>query len=650
MSLPTQFRQTIARMRLHSQSSFMTAVILALVAIAGAGCKAVDVTSWFQDEDERLETNAREALSGRDGHPRRIGDYVAVNGMQPRVIRGVGLVVGLRDTGEDPPASVYRTMLLEDMRRRDVQNPNEILQSTKTALVIVTGYVPPLIRKGDRIDISVQLPPGSQATSLAGGRLIECELIEQGYVDGQVLEGHTLGKAEGHILVSTRDDVTSVMTQRSGVIPGGAVYIGDDEDLSLYMRPDYRNWRIAQRIAQQIGRRFDGYDDGGQRVPLAEAQTDYRIRLTLDDQYRDYPDRYLRVIREIRLSEQPVEQSIRMQSLQEKLLVGPTAGQAALELEAIGNDAVPILKEGLGSPSFEARFYAAEALAYLGRVDGVATLAEAADKEPAFRVFSLAALAALKKAEAVLALQELLKHESVETRAGAWRALTIISRDNPTIPSTVVNDQFRLYVMDSPTPLIHITRTMDAEIAIFGADQRFLAPLMLEAGPDIMIRAESGGQVATVTYISSNQPMQKIQVPLNVDSVIRAAAGLGATYPDIVQMLLEADEQYNLEGPVAIDEYPEAGRVYQRPGSELAIGGESAAQAVTAGEMPWLFGGHPEDDVNPEGNEVRPTDDAALDEQAAVEESSTDSERHLSPSTGHSLTPSDVDSTSAEAL
>ncbi len=650
MSVLPQFRRTMPSNRVHSRAAFSAALVLALVAIVGAGCKTVDVTSWFQSEEEKLEANAREALSGRDGHPRRIGEYVAVAGLQHRRILGVGLVVGLRDTGEDPPASASRTMLLEDMRRRGVENPNEVLQSPKTALVIVTGYVPPLIRKEDRIDISVQLPPGSQATSLAGGRLVECDLIEQGYVDGRVLEGDILGKAAGNILVSANHGEAGTSTQLSGVIPGGAMYIGEDQNLALYMRPDYRNWRIAERIATRIGNRFDGYNDGGQRVPLAEAQTDYRIRLTLDDQYRNYPDRYLRVIREIRLSEQPVEQSIRMQSLQERLLVGPSAAQAALELEAIGTDAVPILKEGLASPSFEARFYAAEALAYLGRIDGVATLTEAGDKEPAFRVFALAALAALKKAEAVLALQELLKHESVETRAGAWRALTMISRDNPHIPSTFINNQFRLYIIESPTPLIHITRSKNAEIAIFGADQRFLAPLMLKAGPDIMVRAEPGGQVATVTRISADQPMQKVQVPLTVNSVIQAAAGLGATYPDIVQMLLEASEQINLEGPVAIDEYPEAGRVYQRPSSDLTVGDDSAAQAVTTGEMPWLFGGHPEDDVNPDGTDVLSTDAATLEEQAAVEESSTESEAHSTPSAGHSLTPSDVDTTSAESL
>jgi hypothetical protein len=164
--------------------------------------------------------------------------------------------------------------------------------------------------------------------------------------------------------------------------------------------------------------------------------------------------------------------------------------------------------------------------------------------------------------------------------------------------------------------------------------------MLLHAGPDIMVRAEPGGHVATVTRISANQPVQRVQVPLTVDSVIRAVANLGATYPDVVQLLVEADQQYNLSGPVAIDEYPEAGRVYERPSSEVASGGASS-QAITTGELPWLFGGHPEDDDEPL------FDPAVTDELPVIEE-------EAAPATeagGHSLTPvSDNETTASDVL
>jgi hypothetical protein len=52
---------------------------------------------------------------------------------------------------------------------------------------------------------------------------------------------------------------------------------------------------------------------------------------------------------------------------------------------------------------------------------------------------------------------------------------------------------------------------------------------------------------------------------MRVADIVRAADELGATYPDIVQMLMQASEQRNLEARLETDALPESGRVYQRP-------------------------------------------------------------------------------------
>jgi len=51
---------------------------------------------------------------------------------------------------------------------------------------------------------------------------------------------------------------------------------------------------------------------------------------------------------------------------------------ASLQLEAIGNEAIGALKQGLRSSDPEVRFYSAEALAYLDQPEAAAPLAEAA--------------------------------------------------------------------------------------------------------------------------------------------------------------------------------------------------------------------------------------------------------------------------------
>ncbi len=104
---------------------------------------------------------------------------------------------------------------------------------------------------------------------------------------------------------------------------------------------------------------------------------------------------------------------------------GDSSAQAALELEAIGVETIPILKEGLQAIELEARFRSAEALAYLNDASGVAVLKEAALNEPAFRAFAIAALSTLKDGDAVLAMRDLMQDEEIETRYGALRALEI---------------------------------------------------------------------------------------------------------------------------------------------------------------------------------------------------------------------------------
>jgi flagellar basal body P-ring protein FlgI len=45
------------------------------------------------------------------------------------------------------------------MNRRDVKNAKQILASRDTAMVVVTAYLPAMVRKGQRFDVRVALPP-----------------------------------------------------------------------------------------------------------------------------------------------------------------------------------------------------------------------------------------------------------------------------------------------------------------------------------------------------------------------------------------------------------------------------------------------------------------------------------------------------------
>ena len=313
------------------------------------GCQTLNLRSQSPEPDGReneFETTVQTPL---------LGDYITVAGLNLVTLEGVGLVTRLDGTGDDPPPSVYRTALLEEMKKRNTKSPNAILQSPSTALVLVRAYLPPLVRRGDRFDIEVRLPGNSNATSLNGGRLLESHLSEQAIVPGRgILKGHLFAKAKGPILISTgegdKDELAGVL-RRGRVVRGGLSL--KNRDLTIYLRNDFRSIRNSRRIASRIGLRFHSYNSAGIKEPLAEAKTDQTILLKVHPRYKDNYPRYLRVIRNIAFRETPVAQRVRMQKLKREINSPETAETAALQFEAIGRDAVPILKTALQNKSLE---------------------------------------------------------------------------------------------------------------------------------------------------------------------------------------------------------------------------------------------------------------------------------------------------------
>ncbi len=589
-----------------------------------AGCQNLD---WrFQspeanDEakisDDDLESDSEDLATDTKIETPYIGDYVTVSGLNHILLEGVGLIVGLAGTGEDPPPSMYRTALLDDMRRRGVKNPNQILQSPNTALVIVRAYLPPLIQKGEKFDIEVRLPGNSEATSLVGGRLLECYLSEQAIVPGQgILEGHEFAKASGPILISTGvgDESSLAGVLRRGRILGGGLATREDRNLSLYVRNDFRSVRNTRRVADRIGKRFHHYDQYGLKKPMAEAKTDQLVVLKVHPKYKDNFPRYLQIIRNIAFRETEVAERVRIQKLQQELLDPEKADISALRLEAIGVTTVPVLKTGLSSPSLECRFHSAVALTYLDDESGLPVLVEAAKKEPAFRVFALAAMATLDTSESHLALRELMNDESAETRYGAFRALWTLNKEDPFIKGHDMNGEFMFHVLQTEgKPLVHLTHRKHAEVVLFGHEQRFITPIAASAGTHIRVNAAPGSNTITVSRYEAGKPDRRRVVSTRVADVIQTIAEFGASYPEVAQLLVQSEHQHNLIGRIEIDALPQSGRIYFRPGTELADGKTNSSKTRIGRSKlaPNLYSA-PESEENFKRRE-------ALDEEAPAE-------------------------------
>jgi len=497
-----------------------------------------------------------------------ISDVAHPYGMNYVKLEAVAMVTGLRGTGEDPPPTSQRAALLNEMNRREVEHPNEVLASPNTALVLVRAFLRPGIKAGDRFDIEVRTPTRSDATSLRGGKLLETRLSETAVLDNQIRTGHLMAVAKGAVLVDPSANTDDAAHATKGRVLSGGIAT-KSRNMGLVLDHERQSIRVSQQVGKAINNRFHSFVDGRQKG-VATPKTDEFVELVLHPRYKDNVGRYMRVVRNIAVAETPMQLQYRLQLLSNQLLDPVTSATAVLRLEAIGNEeAIEILKQGIAENDPEVRFYSAEALAYLDDTTAVEPLAQAAREEPAFRVHALAALSAMDDGAAYDELRSLLEVKSAETRYGAFRALSTMSPNDAFLRGEDLRGEFTYHVLDVPgEPMIHATSSHRPEIVLFGTDHHLRLPLVLDAGPQILVNGLSGAQIKVSRFSETTQ--QRV-VSTDVDAVIRAVVELGGTYPDVVQMLQQANESGALMSRFRVNALPKSGREIVRSRSVTSV-------------------------------------------------------------------------------
>ncbi len=558
--------------------------LVLMIAVAALGCQNTLLRSQSPDKEPMKKSSKKKSKDefASKTDTKLLGEYMSVHGNSPVVLQSVGLVTGLDGTGGDPPPSVARTELREEMTRRGVKQPESILKSKSTALVVVRAYLPPLARKGQELDIEVRLPPNSNAESLRGGWLMETRLTEQQATAGGIKEGKEYAVARGPILISGSDteDKSKAAQFKRGVILAGGRSLAE-RDLMIVLRNDFRSVRNAKRISDRISERFYHYNKYGNREALASGKSDQQIELKLHPRYRDNDWRYKQVVRHIAFKETEVAGRLRQQQLRQQIMNPVTAAKAALQFEAIGRKSIPFLKRALEGDALETRFHAAAALAYLGDPSGVAALAESVRDEPSYRAHALAALAVIEDTDALLALRELLNERTAEVRYGAFRALTVLDRTDPSLRTERFPDGFTFHELDvEGEPMIHITHRKKPEVVIFGMNQKFKMPVALRAGRHIMIRARDNSENVVISRYQVGKKDVRETIPNSISGIIRKAVDLGASYPDIAELLIQAKRQHNLPSRLEIDALPQARNSFRRVGSVASKDDDSDSEST----------------------------------------------------------------------
>ncbi|MDO4628336.1 MAG: flagellar basal body P-ring protein FlgI [Planctomycetia bacterium] len=490
-----------------------------------------------------------------------IGDTTVPVGAEFIEISSVSLVVNLAGTGSDPPESVQRTMLLREMASQEVMRPAEVLADPNTSMVIVTGYLPPGVKKGDRFDVEVTLPSDSETTSLRGGFLLEAPMRELLYKDG-LHEGSKRGYCSGPVLVEPKTGTDrDKVTQRRGKVLGGGVSTFERfielRVKSTAVKPDKH---MTMKIEHSINTRFKSAMTSTHEK-VAKAKTDKYLVLTIPPVYKENINRFVDVVRCMPILETEAQRLDRMKLLEKKLLDPTTTKRAALELEAIGKIAIDTLKLGLMSEDAYVQFESAQALAYLDVNDGAEILGKTALNDRVHRGHALLALSVMNDLNAYEVLRDLMSAPTAETRYGAFRALRVMRPTDALVAGELLgNRTFTLCVVPSTgKPMLHVTKSNRAEVVLFGENQMFKHPMTIEAANNIIVRTSSPTEV-TVSRFEVNRPDQRRVVSCHVEDVIRALSDVGATYPDVLEVLQAAIEQNALDTSFRIDALPKTGR------------------------------------------------------------------------------------------
>ena len=496
-------------------------------------------------------------------------------GAAPAKIDGVGMVSELNGTGSAPPPSGFRDELTEDLRVRGVPEPNKLLSEKWTSLVLLQGLLPAGGRKGNAYDVFVGLEPGSDTTSLEGGFLMPARMAPvQAVQGGRALQGRVAGNATGPVIINELFDGQGRGRLVSGVVPGGGRML-IDRQIGFQTKEEYRSIRDAMAVTASINARFN-YFDNYQRQPVASAKNDATIDLEVPEVYRSNINRYLHVVRQIAIGENPTEQVSRLELLEQQLQDPSTTEVASLRLEAIGDNGLAILERALRHSDPKVRFMAAMSLIYQGQEVACEELGRLAAQEWAFRWHALTALGAMPTTTAKQTLRKLLHAASVETRYAAVRCLIQRQEGDQEVtvesfgPGGEEKENFALQtVFSTAEPVVHVARYKRREVVVFNPDQRLL-PGLVFVTPGWTVQSQPGGAVE-ISKFSPDGRDRMVRCSDTLTDVIRTLGKLNATYTLVVQVLKQAAAEESLEGRLVLNALPKPERAYDSQGATAGI-------------------------------------------------------------------------------
>src|SRR5262249_2998867 len=190
-----------------------------------------------------------------------VGDLAFVVSRGEMKVEGVGLVVGLDNTGADPPPSWQRKQLVDEMSKAGVEKAEKLLANPSVSMVIVRLTIPVGVSPKDRLDVQVEVPPACGTKSLAGGYLLMARLREVMLANGAPKGGPEMAIAQGPVMIGTP---TKPNDPKVGRILGGGK-VKKDFPFTLVIKENRESVRTSKMLETVVNERFHQTEDGHQK-------------------------------------------------------------------------------------------------------------------------------------------------------------------------------------------------------------------------------------------------------------------------------------------------------------------------------------------------------------------------------------------------
>jgi flagellar P-ring protein precursor FlgI len=241
----------------------------------------------------------------------KIADITRLSGQRTNVLTGLGLVYGLKGTGDGGDFTAAIQPLAAMLGK--FSDPVSVQQLTKVqnvAVVNLTATIPNTgARQGDHID--VRIASIGDASTLKGGRLFVCPMM------GPLAGSGIFALAEGPI------DLEDPSNPNVGVVHGGAVM---EENLvvssvengrfSLILEAPSANWTTASAISKVIN---DAESPNGEVIAVAVDAKE--VVVVIPQAERERPDSFISRVQQLPVRMVPSEARVRINKSTGTLIV-----------------------------------------------------------------------------------------------------------------------------------------------------------------------------------------------------------------------------------------------------------------------------------------------------------------------------------------